>query len=311
MTRFDSRFAIVTGCLLQMLVGLSAGCCKEKPVLPQVLTWKQCITPDHGDPQGNGTKLLGVGLPIEVSGKRQFLTIEKIHAAGIANIDGNSIVSVAVKNHELIGKLPNGIIVAGRAWEGAALVGEVRCLFNSKVTFPVVLHIVSVATTDARIVDLAGTHPSSQFSLEIINPDNGKPQDACVKLERGLSENIAFPVSGYWNRRGEYIESPDGENIHFACKDHVVAKCLMSHYPLFGGDSSSKELFKACTRMMTADYCGTGFPLTEDGTLVMLRDTKNLSEQARPSEASELRFEAAWTGSKVVCIDHMLSLIHI
>jgi hypothetical protein len=261
------------------------------------VTWKQCITLGHSDPGGNGTKLLGLGLEVVVSSKKYFMGVQCVDPTGIVDKNGNKISKVMVINHEMTGSLDDGTRISGEAWEGATLKGQLSCLQPDQ-RYPVTLRITSVSPTDYKAAEMGGgAAPPFQLGLDVRRPDNNTYDDACVSPDIVYRQNAAFPVSGSWTSDGTYRD--DG-NVNFACRDHVVAKCLRANYPMRDNASAKADLFQACTRAMRADYCGAGVPFTKDGTPIVIRDTMGVSSRDIPS----LPFESAWTKDKMLCLGH-------
>lgn len=156
-------------------------------------------------------------------------------------------------------------------------------------------------------------------------------------------DNLAIAVPGAWNYRTGSRENPvDPTLVTFACLDAAIAKCIepvgyrpwAMHPPPTGDGSGSDQApvslapyHAACVRAMRADYCGTGFSLTRNGTHINIYDTIGI--QARLSELPSIdrvfdvpvlqgtkkrgprvtmnldayQFEAKWSPEGATCID--------
>jgi hypothetical protein len=54
--------------------------------------------------------------------------------------------------------------------------------------------------------------------------------------------------------------------------------------------------------MVRADYCGEGEGTTRNGTLIDHYDAVDIEE---PAQDPRFEFEAGWTGSGAVCVNHV------
>jgi hypothetical protein len=292
---------------------------KPSPSSHRKPTWQECTTmPPRknimtiSDPGGNGRELLGLG--IRLDGSDRFMVVERIDANDIATQDHHKITGVSIRHHELTGLLDSGASVTGRAWKGTKLYARVRCLHDDSQYFRLPLYITEVEPRDVGIDILGnGPPPEMQFSLTISRPDwqmteddahiDRKQINACAEPEAEPRNynNVAFPVSSYWDLYGARKEGTQQGAFNFACLDHGVVKCLRKRYPMHDANESMTSLFDACTRAMRADYCANGNSFTKDGTPVTVRDSTIFPQQ--PKEGQEL--EAAWTAKEAVCINHV------
>lgn len=116
---------------------------------------------------------------------------------------------------------------------------------------------------------------------------------------------LAIPMTGRWvygedvKDAGKYDDNAD-KGVTFACRHAAIAKCVeLGYRPWDKKDGASlKPLTIACTRMLRADYCGTGVSYTLDGTLLDLDDKLSVQTVAEPG----WRVEAAWGEHGAECI---------
>jgi hypothetical protein len=116
---------------------------------------------------------------------------------------------------------------------------------------------------------------------------------------------LAIPMTGRWidgenvKDAGKYDDNID-KGITFACRHAAIAKCVeLGYRPWSKKDGDSlKPLTVACTRMLRADYCGTGVSYTLDGTLLDLNDKLAVQPIAEPGWG----IEAAWGEHGAECI---------
>jgi len=107
------------------------------------------------------------------------------------------------------------------------------------------------------------------------------------------------PVPAVWSRDGRYQPLNDGQ-FTFNCTSGSHVKCLRMGYAPWktgpGGESLA-PFHQACTRMMRADYCGTGQPQTVAGRQIQLFDRR----AALPDRLYG-RFEAVWGEDGAICL---------
>jgi hypothetical protein len=264
------------------------------------------------DPGGNGDDPLGVGFwHTSTSGKPVFVRVDLFDARR-ATRAGQPISHVEVRSHALTGvDAKTGAGLGPAEWGGALLVGQLHCP-NPRLTGQT--HAVQVRIRTAPVYGLWAA-----YDLELMLED-GRTFEACGR-EPG---DAAFPVAGYYNDRGDFIE--DRSRFSFACTRHNVARCISKGYLDDSLSPDTVSLFKACVRMERADYCGNGYSYTKDGTLVDMWDSLGIvldphkshpevvitgrvhsTGKSGPESASagpdreEWDFEAAWNEHGMVC----------
>jgi hypothetical protein len=108
----------------------------------------------------------------------------------------------------------------------------------------------------------------------------------------------AIPLSGQWDTRGNHINN---ERITLACTNSALAKCVRLGYKPWKTvqGQSLRDYHQACTRMVRADYCGTGIAHTQDGTEINIYDRLGIQKR---TNNSGMKFEAAWNSDGAVAI---------
>lgn len=189
------------------------------------------------------------------------------------SFNGTNLNGIGAQGTALHGTAADGSAIVGQAWIGASLRGEVG---GAEVT----LRIAAVET-DAD-------DPSLEwYSLE----HDGVP--LCGGSGRGLF------LAGVWDETGARHDAlPDQPEFaySFACEHGALAKCVAWGYApaVVGADAH-----QACTRMVRADYCGTGEPHTADGTLIDVFDTLGVQ---RSDTRVAFEFEAGWGPDGALCV---------
>ncbi|HEY9824488.1 MAG TPA: ADYC domain-containing protein [Stenomitos sp.] len=108
----------------------------------------------------------------------------------------------------------------------------------------------------------------------------------------------AIPLSGQWDSSGNHM---DNERMTFACTNSALAKCVRWGYKPWKTvqGQSLRDYHQACSRMVRADYCGTGFAHTRDGTEIDIYDRLRIQKR---TPHSGMKFEAAWSPDGAVAI---------
>jgi hypothetical protein len=164
------------------------------------------------------------------------------------------------------------------------------------IGFPLTVDDGSAAGMTVRIdaVEPDPRDPAGDVLLHTFSVRNsltGEWDLLCPPDEEGLT--IGFPLA---RLEGE----PDGFDI--ACTTGARAQCIRFGYKPWGAlpdGTSLLDHFKACVRLLRADYCGTGFSATRDGTPVEQYDRVGIQADDSPPGMS---FEAAWGPDGAVCV---------
>ena len=285
------------------------------PAPPALSPWEDCVgrDPYEHDPGGQGQRVLGVGfIPLgyvnDPAPFRYFAKIDRFHDV---TKDGIPVTAIRVEDHALTGQIArNGSMetLRGHGWDGVSLVGTLNCLHR-------------VGAKDGRTIAIAARirgakqqpvrPPSEQsryalneawlYGLEIqVQEGRGEWRPAC-----NSEDDVVVPIAGYFDSSGKYDHDPG--TLSFACMKRDAAKCEDAGY--LADDAADKagakrELFNACTRMTTADYCGVGQSTTRDGSKIDTWDDRNVETEAR-KPVKDFHFEAAWTSAGAVCKDHL------
>ena len=123
----------------------------------------------------------------------------------------------------------------------------------------------------------------------------------------------AIPLQNYWDiATGDRVDDPDV--VTFACVDAALAKCTLLGYRPWASETSCKgknkkqvcgevslqDHHQACSRMLRADFCGDGTPMTVDGTAIDVFDGLDPQIQSR---ATDWPAEAEWTPEGASCVN--------
>jgi len=122
-------------------------------------------------------------------------------------------------------------------------------------------------------------------------------QNYCLPDRNNVAK--AIPLSGEWDETGHHHENG---RITFACTNGVLAKCVRAGYKPWKTvqGRSLGDFHQACTRMVRADYCGSGRSHTKEGTAIDIYDRARIQTR---TPMSGMVFEAAWSPDGAVLIN--------
>ena len=271
------------------LVGLSLSvACQAIPNQPATGSAACALFPDDLSAEelfgerNNGRSLTGEDGP-ELMG---------VAYAGAVLGGGQSVTDVAVVGGHLQGRIVGaggaGQMVEGDAWTGALLNGQVP---NALV--PIRIDRVDVVDADLHLYTLSRRRHGAQG-----------PEWApfCHVSDDGDVRAVA--VAARWNEHGDRVESVD--HFTFGCRSGAIAKCIVAGYRPWlpaQGAAPMTDVHQACTRAITADYCGNGKPHTLNGTPINIVD--QLAPPIRPHFVDVRLYEAAWTRFGAYCLSHV------
>lgn len=272
--------------LVTMLVTGACGSTPEpSPTVPPLPP--DCLRLRVGpiDPHGQGSDLLGLGLVRS----NVLFRIDQFDLDRITDRAGHSIDNVSIDaSHALHGTVDLGPSQGTEPadWITTTLVGKAHC---ASLSGEPRLADIKVQIGEMSWRRIGGVNVQT-YRLELI--DNGQVVNACRD-----PDDVAFPVRGYWDDTGSHVV--DGTSFSFVCTKRDVATCLDEGYIDNPEEPTRYTLFKACTRMLRADYCGNGESHTVDGSFVTMYDSKKI---AMDGPLDPLVFEAAWNENGAVCM---------
>ena len=130
------------------------------------------------------------------------------------------------------------------------------------------------------------------YALSVRDPESGGWGQLCNPDPEG--RRLAVPIPGSFAEDGRYV--PDATRLTLTCTSGAAGKCVRFGYKPWGtapDGTPLTDLYRACVRMVRADYCGDGRSYTRDGTMIEVEDAFGiLGDGGLPSPTR--RFEAAW-----------------
>lgn len=230
-------------------------------------------------------------------------------------LDGHSVVAVSLEDVQLRRGRPKDLKLDGTVFKKAS--GHGRTIKNNKL-----VDAVFAATLDdgdeimLKIDDVDTSSRSSdgylKYAVSYLVDDGWAP--LCGADEEGMPV-LAIPLKGLWNYDagtedgGSHV--PDDSAFTFACRGHVLAKCVdMGYKPWVEGlicpdEGSRRDCVRgslaghhqACTRLLRADYCGDGVSHTEDDIFVNYYDGFGIR-----IDSEDWVIEAEWTADGARCV---------
>lgn len=101
---------------------------------------------------------------------------------------------------------------------------------------------------------------------------------------------------------GAKLARPSNNTITFACRSAALAKCVEFGYKPWASKNGTAlaNYHQACTRMVRADYCGTGTSHTVSGTQIHVLDQLNIQKKA---QGVSYDVEAEWGPNGATCVN--------
>ncbi|HEY8375330.1 MAG TPA: ADYC domain-containing protein, partial [Nannocystis sp.] len=133
--------------------------------------------------------------------------------------------------------------------------------------------------------------------------------DLAVKIGPGPWESFckdaydndveAIAIPGYFNP-ADASWHDDSSAIAFACRGTAAGKCVEWGYRMWAthGGASLADYYRACTRMVRADYCGNGVSHTVNGNPIDVSDAAGVQ-----TPETNWPVEAKWGPDGAVCLN--------
>lgn len=128
----------------------------------------------------------------------------------------------------------------------------------------------------------------------------GAWRNICLPDREG--RRLAFPLQGSFSKDGRYDPTPG--RLLITCTGGAEGKCVRSGYKPWGHAKDGTPLldaYRACVRLVRADYSGDGLGTTRNGQPIDIYD--DFGVQA-PSNDPAYEFEAGFSPDGAVCVRH-------
>jgi hypothetical protein len=232
------------------------------------------------------------------------LTLNNISVSGVSterfDLNGEPVSGLSLSGSQFRGTTATGKSVSGLDFTGG--LAQVRVAASGAVTadrytlrFDRIYVDPELPDSDVYLYDVSYARSESVTWQSLCTDSNGTPVPA-------------VPIANYWNEKtGDRIDNANV--ITFACISGALGKCVRLGYRPWAQVSNcttrdcSQVLLnnhhQACTRLIRADYCGTGKSYTLNGTFIELYDALNPQIQR---QTMKWNIEARWTAEKAECI---------
>jgi ADYC domain-containing protein len=138
------------------------------------------------------------------------------------------------------------------------------------------------------------------YTLSEPDPVTGEWRNACNPDPDG--RRLGFPLAGAFTPDGRYVVVPG--RILVTCTGGAEGKCIRFGYKPWRTLSDGTTLepyYRACVRLVRADYGGDGVGHTRNGTPIDLFDRIGIQED---ETAPDMTLEAAFGPEGAVCVAH-------
>jgi hypothetical protein len=191
--------------------------------------------------------------------------------------------SAALEGHfeangmDLLLKLSDGQVLRGRSLLGMTLVVH-------KGSIDTEIRIDGIAY-EGRVRGISATF----YTMSFKDPETAAYRNLCEADAEGDRAAFAFP---------------DGAGgFSLTCTSGAEGKCILFGYFPWQENTGipMRDLHRACTYMIRADYGGDNHPTAKNGTPINIFDRFGIQN---PGHASGMEFEAAWGASGAICVSH-------
>ena len=310
---------------LSMLIALAAlalGGCSESPGPPQTgpRTAPSGRGPHENGPHLNGLQLNGLQLNgLQLNG----LQLNGLQLNGL-QLNGLQLNGLQLNGLQLNGLQLNGLQLNGLQLDGtrfSARAGRHKLSGNDLIGLTFSVDVLEGDGAGAYLIRIDGieadpTSPAGDvflYDVQFRRTDAHGPRDARESWSSLCTDHDgnpvpALPLHNRWDSdTGARIDDPD--TITFACASGALGKCVRWGYRPWATATrcsgaactqvSLADYHQACTRMVRADYCGSGEPGTVDGTLIDVFDA--LAPQIQTASTG-WALEAKWTPDGATCL---------
>jgi hypothetical protein len=190
----------------------------------------------------------------------------------------------------------------GRVYVGEELVGAgLRWLIKdeSQGTLDVYMRIAAVTQSQRW--------PDVYFTDIEVRVGAGAWESLCTDGAGSPTEAIVIP--GFFDEETASWHPGEGGELAFACRGTAAGKCLEWGYRVWASHEGEAlaDHYRACTRMVRADYCGNNVPHTVNGTVI------DVSDGLKPpilAPETDWAVEAKWGPDGAVCLNQPRKLMY-
>ena len=140
----------------------------------------------------------------------------------------------------------------------------------------------------------------SLLSLSMRDAGTGEWRPFCQKDAYGRSAGC--PVAGAWDGKGHFVS--DKSRWFITCTSGSQGKCILFGYDPWSRGPHGEDLvpyYEACQHMVRADYDGSRWAHTRNGTPIDIWDHIGIQAETTADDP-KFRFEAGWSARGAVCV---------
>ena len=216
-------------------------------------------------------------------------------------LNGTSLNGVRLNGTSLNGTRLNGVRLNGSGLDGALLTGSTTGTpptSGADAIGSMWAGVTSQGETIALRIDgaTAGAGDAADLWFYDVSYQTEEGWQPLCGVDDAGAPVHAVAVAGTWRPAGLDLAhyAADGDEFTWACRGRSIAKCVEMGYRPW----THVDHLQACVRLLRGDFCGTGVPLTVDGTLVNLYDDLGVQR-----DTEHWKVEAAWGPGGPVCVD--------
>jgi hypothetical protein len=139
------------------------------------------------------------------------------------------------------------------------------------------------------------------YALSEQDPGTGAWRNVCLPDREG--KRLGFPLAGRFPADGRYEPAPG--RLLITCTGAAEGKCVRFGYKPWGRAPNGTplvEAYKACVRLVRADYAGDGKGTTRNGQPIDIYDSLGVQP---PGDDPSYEFEAGFDEKGAVCVRHI------
>jgi len=139
------------------------------------------------------------------------------------------------------------------------------------------------------------------YSLSEQDPESGEWRNACLPDPDG--RRLGLPLPGRFTANGDYEPAPG--KLLITCTGGAEGKCVRFGYKPWGRTPDGTPLlayYRACVRLVRADYAGDGRGATRNGQPIDIYDAVGVQA---PGDDPAYEFEAGFDAKGAVCVRHV------
>lgn len=203
--------------------------------------------------------------------------------------------------------VPDTSLLQATGADGKVFVGEE--LIGARLRWMVVDEVGGTFELDMRIAGVTQSQEWADVYFTKIEARVGLGAWTSVCMDGVGEPTEAIVIPGYFDEEtASWYPGEHGE-LTFACRGTAAGKCVEWGYRVWAsqGGAPVADHYRACTRMVRADYCGNNVPHTTEGTPI---DVSDGLQPAIMTPETDWAVEAKWGPDGAVCLNQPRKLAY-